>query len=537
MMLKHLGTQVAFANINHATRGPADLMESVLAEFELPFTPDTSNAHMVRTLHDFLLVKFAQNTAVVLVLDEAQSLSVEAFEQLRMIGNLEADDAKLLQIAILGQPELRQTFQKPQLRQLRQRVFRSFHLPPLNRELTEGYIKHRLAVGGVGERDIFTPCAIDRIFEHSQGLPRLVNTICDNTMLSAYSVDRETVDGEFVDSTFASMMVIGETEVEPETVVRGGPSTPEKQLDGTPGKKVAKTRDAQVRVKTSTDRVEGDKLERRASTGEAARTPPAPEPDVPPQAIEQLSTFKRAISSAVQDCVRRIESLEREGAESRDTCAEVISVKEDLRGLASETREMLKQARGIADGLEEREQHVNRLHHLFRDILNESKAIIQRVGHASQQSERVEQQIKRAYSELIAQSQRTGRLTAVLRRVLHRAEQSFVNLARAGQVEKEGQPPVLEIVPDDQETPYEQRAARLERLLISSRESLFDVRNLISEANTACGAEEADADSPDAEASISSDASAGRLVEQVQSLLQLIESEQSTDPATSAPIE
>jgi hypothetical protein len=195
---------------------------------------------------------------------------------------------------------------------------------------------------------------------------------------------------------------------------------------------------------------------------------------------------------------------------------------------------MLQQAREIAEGLEEREQHVNRLHHLFRDILDESKAIIQRMGHASRQSEQVEQQIKRAYSELITQSHRTGRLTAVLRRVLHRAEQSFVNLARAGQVEEKGEPPVLEIVPDNEETPYRQRAARLERLLISSRESLFDVRNLISEANTACVAEAAVTDPQDAKASISSDSSAGRLVEQVQSLLQLIESERSTDPTTSA---
>jgi type II secretory pathway predicted ATPase ExeA len=534
MMLRHFGTQVAFANINHATKGPEDLMESVLAEFELPYAPHTSNAHMVRTLHDFLLDKFAQNTAVVLVLDEAQSLSVEAFEQLRMMGNLEADDAKLLQIAILGQPELRQTFQKAQLRQLRQRIFRTFHLPSLDRELTEGYIRHRLTVGGAGKRDLFTPCAFDRIFQHSQGLPRLINTICDNTLLSAYSADRGTIDGEFVDSTFAAMMTIGESQVESEAAVRGGPGAPEGQLGGTAGQEVDRVPEGQVCAESSMDGTECDRPAPRPSSGEPAPTPPAREPGAPPQIMEQFTTFKRSISSAVQDCVRRIELLEREETETRAACTEIINVKEDLRGLASESREMLQQAREIADGLEEREQHVKRLHDLFRGILNESKAIIQRVGRASQRSERIEQQIKQAHGRLIAQSQRTGRLTAVLRRVLDRAEQNFVNLAEAGEMQKDMSAPVLEIVPDNEETPHRQRAARLERLLTSSRESLFDVRSLISEANAACAAEAADADPQDSEVSPSGDTSAGRLVEQVQSLLQLIEAERSSDPVTSA---
>ena len=209
LMLGHFGTRIAFANINHATKGAADLMESVLTELELPFDSNVSNAQMVRILHDYLLTQFAQNTPVVLVMDEAQSLSVEAFEQLRMIGNLEADDAKLLQIAILGQPELQTMFRSPKLRQLRQRIFRSFHIPQLSRELTEGYIRHRLSVGGADDREIFTARAVDRIHKHAQGLPRLINTICDNAMLSAYSADRHAIDEEFVESTVKQMMTIG----------------------------------------------------------------------------------------------------------------------------------------------------------------------------------------------------------------------------------------------------------------------------------------------------------------------------------------
>src|SRR3990172_5798902 len=118
MMLRHFGAGIAFANINHAMHTAEDLLASLCSEFELPYEPGAGNAQLVRTLHDFLLAKFAQNVPVVLLLDEAQTLPIKAFEQLRIIGNLEADDAKLLQIAIVGQPELQRSFQSPQLPQL-----------------------------------------------------------------------------------------------------------------------------------------------------------------------------------------------------------------------------------------------------------------------------------------------------------------------------------------------------------------------------------------------------------------------------------
>jgi type II secretory pathway predicted ATPase ExeA len=207
LMIKHFAGTVAFANINHAIRDSADLMESLCAEFELVHEKNAGNAQLVRLLHDFLLAKFAQNTPVVLVLDEAQNLSVEAFEQLRMIGNLEADDAKLLQIVIVGQPELQTLFHSAALRQLRQRLFRSFHLPALSREAVQGYIRHRLTVAGAPDSALFGPASIDAIHQASRGLPRLINTLCDNVMLSAYSADRKTFDIAFVQSVLESIMI------------------------------------------------------------------------------------------------------------------------------------------------------------------------------------------------------------------------------------------------------------------------------------------------------------------------------------------
>jgi general secretion pathway protein A len=206
LMLRHFGPAIAFAHITHAVQSARDLIESACTEFELPFEPGASNPQLVRALHDFLLAKFSQNLPVVLILDEAQNLPVDAFEQLRMIGNLEADDAKLLQIAIVGQPELQRLFQSSQLRQLRQRIFRSFHLPALDRHATEGYIRYRLSVAAARDLEIFTPAAIDRIYEFSNGLPRLINAVCDNAMLSAYSSDRRRIEAEFVDSVVKQMM-------------------------------------------------------------------------------------------------------------------------------------------------------------------------------------------------------------------------------------------------------------------------------------------------------------------------------------------
>ncbi|MCH8243490.1 MAG: AAA family ATPase [Planctomycetes bacterium] len=209
MMLKHFGSQIAFASIHHAIQSGSDLLEALCSEFQLSVEQGASQNTLVHTLHDFLLAEFSKDVPVVLVLDEAQALTVDAFEQLRMIGNLEADDAKLLQIVILGQPELQQRFSSSEFRQLRQRIFRTFHLPAMTRDLTEEYIRHRLTIAGAPHTDFFDRPAIDRIYKHSNGLPRLINTICDNAMLSAYSANCRRMDDEFIENSVAHMMSLG----------------------------------------------------------------------------------------------------------------------------------------------------------------------------------------------------------------------------------------------------------------------------------------------------------------------------------------
>ena len=227
LMVRHFRNKVCFATINHTVMSATDLLVSVCTELGTPVPPDASDAMCVRVLHDFLLAQYAHNTPVVLMIDEAQAMSAEGFEQLRMLSNLEDDNAKLLQTLIVGQPELRATFQEPHMRQLRQRVFRAFHLSTLTREQCQGYIQHRLNVAGVGDATIFEPSAIEVIYRHSQGVPRQINTLCDNAMLSAYSADDRTINGDLVESVIAQMLTIGQHPVprkEPSPVALPAPT-------------------------------------------------------------------------------------------------------------------------------------------------------------------------------------------------------------------------------------------------------------------------------------------------------------------------
>jgi type II secretory pathway predicted ATPase ExeA len=215
LMLRHFGETIAFACINNTQVTASDLLHGVCTEFDMQVPEEASGAVLARELQDYLLRNFASNRPTVLMLDEAQALSRDAFEQVRMIGNLEADDTKLLQIVIVGQPELRTRFEGDDMRQLRQRIFRSFHLPAMTREQTEGYIRHRLGVAGAQHPNIFDSSAVDVIYDFSEGLPRIINTVCDNAMLSAYASNRTWIDAPLIQSTLDQMMTAEQGEDAP----------------------------------------------------------------------------------------------------------------------------------------------------------------------------------------------------------------------------------------------------------------------------------------------------------------------------------
>jgi general secretion pathway protein A len=147
---------------------------------------------LVDILSHYLLRAHAAGKRVVLVVDEAQNLSPEVLEQVRLLTNLETNTQKLLQIILIGQPELRELLARNELRQLAQRVTGRYHLNPLSRDETTAYVRHRLRVAGA-TTDIFSPAALTEGFRLSQGVPRVINVICDRALLGAYSLDRHRV--------------------------------------------------------------------------------------------------------------------------------------------------------------------------------------------------------------------------------------------------------------------------------------------------------------------------------------------------------
>ncbi|OGW86147.1 MAG: hypothetical protein A3C35_06420 [Omnitrophica bacterium RIFCSPHIGHO2_02_FULL_46_11] len=154
-------------------------------------------------LNRFLLEEFHRGFNTVLIIDEAQNLAPRALEQIRLLSNLETNREKLLQIVLVGQPELRETLDHPSLAQLRQRIAIRFHLTALDRKETEEYILHRLSVAGLAEGlNPFLPSAIDLIYNRSNGVPRVINKFCDVSLLAAYAKNVQHIDEKLAEEAF-----------------------------------------------------------------------------------------------------------------------------------------------------------------------------------------------------------------------------------------------------------------------------------------------------------------------------------------------
>ncbi len=148
-------------------------------------------------LNEFLLQAFDKNEKVVLIVDEAQGLNPVMLEEIRLLSNLETAKWKLLQIILVGQPELKKTLNRPEFRQLKQRINLQFHIPPLTEGETAAYIEKRINVAG-GKKSLFTAEAVHEIFKRSKGIPRVINMLCDNALLDGFAAEQETIDEELV---------------------------------------------------------------------------------------------------------------------------------------------------------------------------------------------------------------------------------------------------------------------------------------------------------------------------------------------------
>jgi general secretion pathway protein A len=180
--------------------GVTELLQTVCDEFHIAVPPGTSTVKgYVDALNAFLLAAHAAGRHSVLIIDEAQSLSPEVLEQLRLLTNLETAERKLLQIILIGQPELRQMLARPELEQLAQRVIARYHLPALSEAETAQYIRHRLAVAGLAREMPFDGRALARIHALCHGVPRRINLLADRALLGGYAGGKAKVDRRIVD--------------------------------------------------------------------------------------------------------------------------------------------------------------------------------------------------------------------------------------------------------------------------------------------------------------------------------------------------
>src|SRR6266436_4898453 len=190
--LKEVPADVVVAQINQTQVSAIDFLQAMLVQFG--FSPfKMRKGELISTVNTFLIEQYAAGRKVLLIVDEAQNLTMRVLEEIRLLSGVETTKDKVLRIILAGQPELNDKLDAPELAQLMQRVRLRFHLQTLSEAETHSYIQHRLEVAGAGDREIFAADTFAEVFRYCGGVPRLINTLCDTAMMAAYTSDRGTV--------------------------------------------------------------------------------------------------------------------------------------------------------------------------------------------------------------------------------------------------------------------------------------------------------------------------------------------------------
>ncbi|MGD9295008.1 MAG: AAA family ATPase [Roseobacter sp.] len=191
-LLQHVDEDFTVGLLSNTHGGRGDLLRWVLSALDIPSDPSADYVTLFEQFQDFAIEEYASGRCVVLIIDEAQNLSFEALEELRMLTNINSNKYEVLQLILLGQPELRDKITDPSLRQFAQRVTATFHLEPMDLNTARQYMRHRLEhVGGTGQE--ISPQAMRLIFETAQGIPRMINKICDLALVYTASAGHKTV--------------------------------------------------------------------------------------------------------------------------------------------------------------------------------------------------------------------------------------------------------------------------------------------------------------------------------------------------------
>jgi general secretion pathway protein A len=193
-VIRGLDQQSAVSRLVNTRLDARELIEAVMLDFGLEPEPNRSKPYLLRELARFLVEQRAAGRLALVVVDEAQNLSIDALEEIRMLSNLETEKSKLVQIVLVGQPQLKSLLARPELEQLRQRVTVNYHLEPLGADDTYAYINHRLKRAAIGVPLTFPREVTELIFRHSGGVARKVNVIADAVLLFGYGADKRAVD-------------------------------------------------------------------------------------------------------------------------------------------------------------------------------------------------------------------------------------------------------------------------------------------------------------------------------------------------------
>ncbi|MEX2518719.1 MAG: AAA family ATPase [Paracoccaceae bacterium] len=207
-LLRELPEDVTTGLVSNMQEGRGELLHWVMMALDQPFDANESYVSLFKRFQDFVIAAYAAKRRVLLIFDEAQNLGVKSLEELRMLSNINADKDELLQIILVGQPELRELLARQELRQFSQRISSDFNLGPLGKSETVKYIRRRLNIAGA-ETEIFPTRTCEMIHDATGGVPRLINILCDFCLLYGYSAERHVIDEDLLNEFLESARIRG----------------------------------------------------------------------------------------------------------------------------------------------------------------------------------------------------------------------------------------------------------------------------------------------------------------------------------------
>lgn len=205
-LLKKVDGTVRMAHIFNPKLNPVDFLKYVCNDLGLKTGSNKSKGQILALFQSYLLECYARKEKVILLIDEAQALDPDLLEEVRLLTNLETPRSKLLQVILLGQPELDRTLADPNFRQLKQRISVRYRIAPLSKIDTKAYVRHRLRAAGARNPELFDAAALNAVYKYSKGIPRLINIVCDNALLTGYATEKKMIGKDII------MEVIGNLE-------------------------------------------------------------------------------------------------------------------------------------------------------------------------------------------------------------------------------------------------------------------------------------------------------------------------------------